>query len=116
MVHINRVIYYCDYLEGGLTRTGRRMKIYSPYGMMYRSSVYLNDPLVSLKAKVKMAILYQIYSQFAKERDREKGFDKALTLTKRGKCIVKGLWNRVLLIVCFIPAKCIYLIWSRKYK
>ena len=33
MVHINKTIYYSDYLEGGLTKSGRSMKIYSPYGI-----------------------------------------------------------------------------------
>ena len=36
MVHINECVYISDYLEGGLTRSGRRMKIYSPKGMMLR--------------------------------------------------------------------------------
>ena len=116
MVHLNRVIYYCDYLEGGLTKSGRKMKIFSPYGMMYRSSVYLNDPLVSIKVKVKMAILYQVYSQFAKENDEEKKTDKIRVLDNRAKCEVNGALNRLLLTLCFFPSKCIYFIWSRKYK
>lgn len=66
MVHINKCIYIGEYLEGGLTKTGRAMKIYSPRGMMHRSYVYLNDPGVRLKTKVKMMILYIVYGMFAK--------------------------------------------------
>ncbi|MBR5116803.1 MAG: glycosyltransferase family 2 protein [Lachnospiraceae bacterium] len=64
LVHANRIIYVCEYLEGGLTRTGRRMKIYSPCGMMARSAVYLGDPGVALKVKAKMLLLYRIYERF----------------------------------------------------
>jgi len=65
MVHINKNIYYCDYLEDGLTNTGRRMKVYSPRGMVLRSRVYLEDPAVKIKVKVKMMLLYQVYGRFA---------------------------------------------------
>lgn len=65
MVHINRCIYIGEYLEHGLTRTGRAMKIYSPRGMMQRSAVYLNDDGVCFKVKLKMMLLYIIYGRFA---------------------------------------------------
>lgn len=65
MVHINRCIYIGEYLDGGLTKTGRAMKIRSPQGMMMRSEIYLNDTGVRLKVKVKMMMLYIIYGRFA---------------------------------------------------
>lgn len=65
MVHINECVYISDYLEGGLTKSGRRMKIYSPRGMMLRSKVYLENKEVCWKVKVKMQMLYIIYSRFA---------------------------------------------------
>ena len=65
VVHINKVIYYSEYLEGGLTKAGRKMKIRSPYGMMYRSAVFLNDPDIVLNVKIKMMLLYHIYFRFA---------------------------------------------------
>lgn len=73
MVHINENIYICDYLESGLTRTGRRMKIYSPRGMMLRSRVYLEDSGVRLKIRLKMMMLYLIYGRIAGERIRNLG-------------------------------------------
>ena len=88
MVHINRVIYICDYLEGGLTKTGRKMKIYSPYGMMYRSVVYLNDPEVKLKVKIKMMILYHIYSRFAYKLDKKRKLGNSEIGIKRDRCKV----------------------------
>lgn len=65
MVNINKGIYICDYLEGGLTRSGRAMKIHSPRGMMLRSKEFMNDNRVCLKARIKMTILYVVYSRFA---------------------------------------------------
>lgn len=65
MVHANEGIYICDYLEGGLTKSGRAMKIYSPRGMMLRSKLFVNDKRVSIKVKIKMMLLYIIYSRFA---------------------------------------------------
>lgn len=65
MVHINKCIYVGDYLEGGLTKTGRAMKIYSPQGMMHRSLIYLQDTQVCLKVRLKMMLLYIIYGRFA---------------------------------------------------
>lgn len=66
MVHINENVYICDYLENGLTNSGRKMKMKSPQGMVLRSQIYLNDPKVNLRTKIKMMLLYLIYGRFAK--------------------------------------------------
>lgn len=96
MVHINQNIYFCDYLEGGLTQSGRRMKVHSPRGMVLRSQVYLEDATICRKVKIKMMLLYQIYGRFAgmsaKELRRETG--------------EKGLWY-----LCRVPAFLIWLAW-----
>lgn len=98
MVHINKNIYYCDYLEGGLTNTGRRMKVHSPRGMALRSRVYLNDPAIRTKVKVKMMLLYQVYGRFAglpaRELRRETG-------------------EKVLWYLCKMPSLVLWLVWKR---
>ena len=99
MVHINENVYTCDYLEGGLTRTGHRMKIYSPRGMMLRSRIYLKDPKVCFKIKLKMMLLYQVYGRFAKERMR--------SLSEDGG-------NRGLFVACFLPAALLYQKWKKE--
>lgn len=78
MVHANEGIYICDYLEGGLTKTGRAMKIYSPRGMMLRSRLFVNDKRVNRKTKIKMMLLYIIYARFAgiSVRDAERDIDE----------------------------------------
>ena len=97
MVHINKNIYYCDYLEGGLTNTGRRMKVHSPRGMALRSRIYLDDPAICIKVKVKMMLLYQIYGRFAGLSAKE----------LRGKTGEKALWY-----LCKAPAFMIWLFWK----
>ena len=96
MVHMNKNIYYCDYLEGGLTNTGRRMKVHSPRGMILRSKVYLDDPAIRMKVKVKMMLLYQVYGRFAGLSARELRRDTG----------EKALWY-----LCKAPAFIIWLEW-----
>lgn len=98
MVHINKGIYICDYLEGGLTRTGRAMKIYSPKGMMLRSRLFMNDKRVCLKIKIKMALLYCIYSRFAGIGIREAADE---------------LNRKALFYLSYVPAIVIYRRWKR---
>lgn len=109
MVHANRVIYICDYLEGGLTKTGRKMKIYSPYGMMYRSAVYLNDPDVVLNVKIKMMVLYHIYSRFAKIMDEKKETRGEKVDLKRNRCVIK---KDFLYYLTVLPALLLSLSWK----
>lgn len=100
MVHINECIYISEYLEGGLTKSGRRMKMKSPKGMTARSLVYLQDEKVCRKAKLKMMLLYQVYGRLA-------GYSRA-DLRKNVPC-------RLLFLACRIPAGIILQDWKRKY-
>lgn len=99
MVHINKNVYICDYLEGGLTNTGRRMKIYSPKGMMLRSKIYLEDPETCFRVRVKMMLLYGIYGHFA-------GYD--------GKRLWGEAPDKLLYAVCCLPSLVYYKSWKRK--
>lgn len=99
MVHINQNIYICDYLEGGLTKTGRRMKIHSPKGMVLRSKTYLNCKEVCLKVKVKMMLLYIIYGHFAKYTNQK---------------LFEEVEEKVLWILCFFPSMFFYEKWNRE--
>lgn len=100
MVHINRNVYICDYLEGGLTNTGRRMKIHSPRGMVFRSKIYLDDRKTCLKVRIKMMILYIIYGYFANYSQRS---------------LLMQVHNRGLWLVCYVPASLAYFLWKKKY-
>lgn len=100
MVHINECIYISDYLEGGLTKSGRRMKLHSPLGMMARSEVYLQDPEVNWKTKVKMMLLYQIYGKTAGIKTSE----------LKAKIERKGLFD-----ICMPFSKVVGFWWRQKY-
>jgi glycosyltransferase involved in cell wall biosynthesis len=112
MVHINQVIYICDYLEGGLTKSGRAMKIHSPFGMMYRSSIYLNDSNVNMKTKIKMQFLFHIYNGYAKDEIRSRTISENTYLNYRNQCVVsKGF----LYDITIIPAQLLYWKWKHDY-
>lgn len=99
MVHINKCIYIGEYLEGGLTKTGRAMKIYSPRGMVQRSAIYLEDDEVYLKVKVKMMLLYIIYGRFARIPVRKLYADTS---------------RKLLFAVSVLPAVLLYYKWKRE--
>lgn len=101
MVHINRCIYIGEYLDGGLTKTGRAMKVHSPKGMMMRSEVYLNDTGVCLKVKVKMMMLYIIYGKFAGFSTKELYHNSPL---------------KTLYMLLLLPSALIYHRWKRENK
>lgn len=100
MVHINRNIYICEYLEEGLTNTGRRMKIHSPKGMVLRSETYLQQKEVCFSVRCKMMLLYIIYGHFAEYGGRE---------------LCARVDNKMLYLALRIPAYFIYRSWRRKY-
>lgn len=72
MLHENKVVYEGRYLEGGLTKGGRPLKMTSPLGMCDRSAQFLGYPgKVLLKQRVKHAILWDVYSAVAKSRGQK---------------------------------------------
>lgn len=101
MVHINKCIYISEYLDGGLTKTGRAIKIYSPFGMMRRSQVYLEDDKVCLKVKIKMMLLYLVYGKFANKSARQ---------------LIKGIRQKCLFLIMILPAEFFYQKWKKENK
>lgn len=101
MVHINQCVYISDYLEGGLTRSGKRMKLKSPNAMTKRAEIYLNDEAVNLKTKCKMILLYIIYGHAAKFENRE---------------LIRRIDKKGMYIIAFIPGIFIYFVWKIKYR
>ena len=56
-VYRNKTIYICEYLEGGLTKSGRALRMKYPLGMMDDCRMYLNDR-VCIRRRVKEMLLY----------------------------------------------------------
>lgn len=110
LVHANRQIYVCDYLEGGLTKSGRAMKIHSPLGMMYRSAVYLNGSFhKNGKITIKMLMLYQIYRRFA---ERQYDLHNDAAFVERG---VPACSQGVLGVLLLPVSAIIYRRWASQY-
>lgn len=99
MMYINKIIYITEYLEGGLTKSGRKLRINCPLGGMENSKVGFNSKF-PLKIRIKKAWLYVCYGKFAK-----KGF-----IT-----IVKESGNALLIIPNYIFGFLLYLYWKKKY-
>ena len=58
------VIYICEYLEGGLTKSGRALRLRNPRGGMFTSNLRM-DRKNSLKGRIKNGLLYACYGKRA---------------------------------------------------
>ena len=98
-VYVNKVIYLCDYLEDGLTKSGRPLRIRNPNGGMYTSNLNMaakND----WKIRIKNGLLFTCYGCFAKLSPIE--------MAKRS--------DYALLMYCCLPLGwLLYLYWKAKY-
>ena len=63
-VYVNRVIYLCEYLEGGLSKSGKPLRIRNPYGGMYTSNLNMNRKNFLVR-RIKNGLLYTCYGCFA---------------------------------------------------
>lgn len=100
-VYINKPIYICEYLEGGLTKSGREMRIRNPLGGQYTSYLRMHHRC-RIKERIKAALLFICYGYFAGK--------------KTGKIIAEGNPYRILIFICLIPGKIMYMNWRKKYK
>ncbi len=96
MVFCNKVIYLCEYLEGGLTKSGRSFRMKNPHGGRYHAEEYL-DKRYNNKVRMKNAILYLVYSKVLRENYFK---------------ILKERKEKILFILAKIPSEFIYYKWS----
>lgn len=95
MVHINKVIYIGNYLEGGLTNNRRQHNIKSPLGCMNRAIEFMQHD-IKFKYRIKGCLQYIIYGKFAH-----------ISLIK----IIKNATDKWLVFFLLIPGLIIYNIW-----
>lgn len=98
-VYVNQVIYICDYLEGGLTMSGRAMRIRNPLGGMYHANVYMAGKNF-LKNRIKNGLLYTCYGFFAGQTPWE---------------MAQNCQSRALMWLCLPFGWILYLGWKKKY-
>ena len=98
-VYVNRVIYLCEYLEGGLTDAGRAMRIRNPLGGMFHANIYMARKN-GLKAQIKNGLLYTAYGCFA-----------GLSLSQ----MLAWSDHKALVRLCLPFGRLLYHIWKKNY-
>ena len=99
-VYINKVIYLCEYLDNGLTKSGKRLRIQNPHGGMFTSNLRMDKQNLK-KERIKSGLLYVCY-----------GFFAGLSVSQ----IVKKDNSHIFLkTVCLIPGYFLYIYWKKKY-
>ena len=102
-VYIPEIIYICEYLEGGLTKSGRKLRIKCPLGGMDNSNSFFGSGegrIVNNKTLSKEAMLYVCYGKFA-----GLGFGEIIS-----RCERQDLVRKNYLQGCFL-----YVYWKWKY-
>lgn len=100
MLHVNRVIYIGNYLEGGLTQSRRRHNIESPRGCMLRAIEFMSGE-IRFKYRFKGALQYLIYGQFA-----HIGW----------KSLIRQSPRKLLTALLVVPGFCLYRKWKHNYE
>lgn len=99
-IYINKAIYICEYLAGGLSKSGKSMRFKNPLGGMYTSYLRMH-PRCFLKERVRAGLLYVVYGHFAGKRIQE-----TLKLAKP---------YGILVSLCYLPGTGLFYLWKRKY-
>lgn len=98
-VYINKVVYICVYLEGGLTKSGKPMRVHNPNGGMYVSNLGMCKKNF-LKARIKNGLLYICYGFFANKSPAE---------------MLSQCDSKTLMCLCLPFGFVLYLYWKKKY-
>lgn len=98
-VYINRVVYIADYLAGGLTKSGKPLRIRNPQGGMYTANLNMH-PKNFLKRRIKYGLLFGCYGCFA-------GLSPVQMLKRSD--------NKILVVLTMPAGWMLYLYWKRKY-
>lgn len=98
-VYINQVVYIAEYLDGGLTKSGRKLRIHNPRGGMYTSNLNMNRKNY-FSRRVKNGLLYTGYGFFANISPLE---------------MIKYNESKFLMWLCLPVGWCLYHYWKKKY-
>lgn len=98
-VYINQVIYIADYLEGGLTKSGRTLRVRNPRGGMFTANLNMNRKNF-WRRRVKNGLLYTCYGFFARRTIPE---------------MIEECDSRGLMCACLPGGYFLYRYWKAKY-
>lgn len=98
--YIPKIIYICEYMEGGLTKSGRSFWRTCPMGGMHSQIVGLNKRC-SLKYRIKRAMLLHYYGRILKMKIKD---------------ICRDSGHPFFVWLFSFPGFLLYLYWEKKYK
>ncbi len=98
-VYINKVIYICEYLEGGLTDSGRTLRGRNPLGGMYTSRLRMQKKN-HRSQRIKYGLLYVCYGFLARQKPIQ---------------IIAQNPYKALTVICLFPGFIISIIWKKRY-
>lgn len=99
-IYPGKTVYITEYQEGGLTKSGRRMRIKNPLGGMYTSYLRMHRKCF-LSERIRATLLYICYGSFAK-----KTFCQMYAQAKP---------YAILFLLGWLPGKLMYFDWRKKY-
>lgn len=98
-VYINSIVYICKYLDDGLTKSGRSMRIRNPKGGMYTSNLRMDRKNYFIQ-RIKYGILFSCYGCFAQENIKMQIHESDYP---------------VLTAFCFPLGFLLFLLWKKRY-
>ena len=98
LLYVNKIIYITEYLDGGLTKSGRKLRISCPLGGMENSKMGFNRKF-PLRERIKRGILYNCYAFFA-------GYSMKKRLEKSNNF-------KALVEITYLPGWMLYLKWKK---
>lgn len=97
MIHLNIPLYVCEYHEGGLSESGRKLRMSCPLGGREYAKTFLTDKVRFIK-RVKFMLLYIVYSRQAgmthKAAKKEIKYKFLYELCKIPAFFIRKRWNK----------------------
>lgn len=100
VVYVDDVIYLAEYLDGGLTKSGRKLRVSNPKGSRWHARAFLDSDF-NFRIRIKNSLLFNTYSHFIGEN-----YSKAISTTTN---------SRFILTISWLPSYCLYYSWKKKY-
>ena len=98
MLFRNKILYITEYLEGGLSDEGRRLRFQCPVNMAYGSLETMSHHF-SWKIRIKETLLYIVYSKFGRKKF----------------CEIVDCPYKILVTAFYTPGLLLYSFWKWKY-
>lgn len=99
-VYINKPIYICEYLQGGLTQSGKKLQITNPNGGMFNAGLRMHRRCL-MRERMKAGMLYCCYGFFAGKKPAK---------------MIDQTNQKFLVTVCMLPGSVLHWYWKREYQ